>query len=145
MTRLTSGVYGHEFDSKIGPFDLFCGQTRRDSLVHNGGWYNKYGEKLGWGDLNKKDLHRIKNNLQDDELFIILGERDSFWNFVEHLGTIGAMCKTNEKEQNPGVQYVAEKARYVIAKGKLMIHEDNYLSTLDWDKINTKQLLEIMK
>jgi len=50
-------------------------------------------------------------------LFVVLAERDSFWNFVTHTSAIGgSFCKTDPKEQNPGQDYLIEKAYYLISK-----------------------------
>lgn len=119
---LTQGMYGHEFSpTHDARFGLICGQMRGgiDSMTHNSGWYNANGEKLGWGDLSLRDFNRIAEELEPGEVFIILSERDSFWNFVEQIGMIGALCKTNEKEQHPGRKYMQEKAMYIIRPGEI--------------------------
>ena len=118
MTQLTPGIYGTEFKSVRGPFGLRCGQMRSNSLVHNAGWYNRNGEKIGWGDLTNENILEIIDGLEDGELFIVLGEMDSFWKFVEQHGTIGSMCQRSEKEAQPGIEYIAEKARIVVSPGK---------------------------
>lgn len=115
--RLTKGMYGSEFNLKSDLFGLACGQMRcGGKLTHNSGWYNKSGEKLGWGDLSVADFARIRDGLEEGELFIILCEGDSFWNFVKHNpGIIGSMCKTAPTADAPGVEYVAEHAAYIIS------------------------------
>ena len=84
MAQLIKGMYGHEFKPTCNLFGLYCGQMRGGDakMTHNSGWYNKSGEKLGFGDLSVKDFKKISKELEKDELFIILGESDSFWNFV---------------------------------------------------------------
>jgi hypothetical protein len=105
----------NEVFSELG---LRSGQIRADDLVHNGGWYNSDGEKLGWGDLSAEDLRRLRDGLPADELFIVLGESDSFWNFVTHNpGITGDFCKTTVEEMHPGRAYMAKNARYVIETG----------------------------
>jgi len=37
-------------------FGICNGQMRSCDFVHNGGWYNKSGEKIGWGDLSPSDM-----------------------------------------------------------------------------------------
>ena len=118
--RLIKGLYGHEFDHKDGPFDLHVGQMRGRSVVHNGGWYNSQGEKLGWGDLDEKDLEKVSKGLEEDEAFLVLGEHDSFWNFVTDHGPIGAMCARKPEEQDPGIKYVVEHARFAVFKGEVL-------------------------
>ncbi len=121
MTRLTKGMYGDQFNPTGNLFGLHCGQMRggKTKLTHNSGWYNKLGEKLGWGDLSSKDFQHISRELKDGELFIILGEQDSFWNFVTGYGPIGSMCPTKPEVQAPGMAYVAEHARYIIARNQM--------------------------
>jgi hypothetical protein len=92
---------------------------RGRDFVHNNGWYNKVGEKLGWGDLSPEDFRKISLELEKGELFIILSESDSFWNFVTQPGIIGSMAAVKPTEDAPGVDYVAEKARYIIQNGQL--------------------------
>lgn len=120
--QLTKGMYGTEFGRtpETALFGLRCGQIRGRDFVHNGGWYNRAGEKLGWGDLAQSDFTNITERLEEGELFIILAESDSFWNFVTHNpGIIGSMCATKPDASAPGVDYVAEKAMYVIGPMEL--------------------------
>jgi len=126
--RLTKGMFGEEF----GPvpatalFGLSCGQVRSRDFVHNGGWYNRDGEKLGWGDLTLADFQRIAEGLQGDELFIILSENDSFWSFVTSPGIVPTVKPTI---QSPGVDYVAEKAMYIIAPMVLYVVDHGFRET----------------
>ncbi len=117
--RLTQGVYGNEFNqSGALIFGLHCGQIRGNDIVHNGGWYNSRGEKLGWGDLSAEDLVRIATELADHEVFVILPERASFWNFVQHNpGPLGSNAVTDVTEQAPGVDYIAQECLYLIKQG----------------------------
>lgn len=117
--QLTKGLYGHQFKSTSTLFGIRCGQVRGKDFVHNGGWYNRRGEKLGWGDLSPADFLRIFNEVEDDELFIILAESDSFWKFVTRLGIIGSMAVVKPDAEAPGVEYVVEYAMYIIAKHQL--------------------------
>lgn len=123
MTQLFKGMYGDYLNPKADLFDLYSGQMRggKTKMTHNSGWYNKSGEKLGWGDLSVGDFKRISREIKKTEVFIILNENDSFWKFVTHLGTVGCMCKINPAEKAPGVNYVAEHAVYVIARKKFYI------------------------
>jgi hypothetical protein len=123
---LEKGCFGHEFQGKKIPgFEfLTCGQIRsHETFGHNSGWYNKLGEKLGWGDLNKNDIQKIIKALPADELFITLGEQDSFWNFVTEIGMIGSQCKTRTSAEAPGIHYVAEHCRYLIKKDGIYTKE----------------------
>lgn len=113
--RLVKELYG---DDSSNLFGLYCGQMRGNDFVHNGGWYNTQGEKLGWGDLSPADIQRIMSELQEGEFFIVLGETDSFWQFVEKPGIIGSMSQTKPEVNAPGVDYVLEHCMFVLAPGK---------------------------
>lgn len=116
--QLTKGIFDEQ-DRKRMPFNLHSGQMRGKGFCHNAGWYNKAGEKLGWGDLSFEDILRISKSISENEVFLILSERDSFWNFVTKPGIIGAMCETSPDEKSPGIDYVLEKFTYLITKGKI--------------------------
>lgn len=93
------------------------GQVRMRETVHNGGWYNATGEKIGWGDLNQDDIDQIAQRLPKDGVLFILGEQDSFWRFVVHNpGPIGACCVTTDSEQRPGLEYVLDRAFLVFVR-----------------------------
>ena len=108
------------------------------SMVHNGGWYNSKGDKLGWGDLGPRHFKSIQKGLQPGELLIVLGEHDSFWNFVTHTAIVGALCATDPKEQNPGVQYLVEKARWCISKDAF--YWVSHTESGEWNDISYKPL-----
>lgn len=116
MAQLTKGMYGSQFERASRLFGLSCGQIRGKDFVHNGGWYNKAGEKLGWGDLAVEDFQKIRRELEEGEMFIILGEQDSFWNFTTTPGLLGHNWGTKPTIEAPGVDYVAAKARFIITK-----------------------------
>jgi hypothetical protein len=107
-------MYDNELGQRSDLFDLYSGQMRGGSgkLTHNSGWYNKSGEKLGWGDLSVSDMKRIAKEIGNDELFIVLSEGNSHWNFV------GCTATVDLDEHAPGAQYVAEKAMYIIGRRK---------------------------
>lgn len=121
MAQLTKGMYRHEFKPGSNLFGLQCGQIRCGDakITHNSGWYNKSGEKIGWGDLSTEDFQRISNELKDGEFFIILCESDSFWNFVTQCDPIGSLARTKPTAEAPGIDYVAKHAIYVIARNQL--------------------------
>ena len=145
MAQLTKGMYGTEskFNPTGGLFGLRCGQCRGRDFIHNGGWYNRDGEKLGWGDLSPQDFLRISNEIEDGELFIILYEGDSFWNFVVRPGIIGSMAAVKPEVEAPGVDFVSEKCCYILAKHRLYyVDQNGYLKkeTFDRDGLEFKVL-----
>lgn len=106
MTLLTKGLYSHsQHKSPSDLFGLVEGQMRRHhKMTHNSGWYNRAGEKLGWGDLSSDDMARIASEIPVDEFFIALSESKSYWDHRTN----------NIPEDSPGVAYIAEHAMYVI-------------------------------
>lgn len=155
MTQLVKGMYGHEFSpTRNAPFGLMCGQMRaRSSFGHNAGWYNKKGEKLGFGDLNGKDIQNIQNGLEQDELFIILSELASFWKFVRRPGAVGSMADVDrQKEYEPGQEYVSKHFMYCVTKEKVFrsVYDPKNLNPSDFDGITVyplakEKLYEMMK
>lgn len=131
MAQLTKGMYGSQFERASRLFGLSCGQIRGKDFVHNGGWYNKQGEKLGWGDLNVE----IRRELEEGEMFIILGEQDSFWNFATTPGLLGHNWGTKPTIEAPGVEYVAAKARFIITRDGYHF-VDNYSRKDEWVNFN---------
>ena len=101
-------------NNSLPKLNLHSSQMRENQLCHNAGWYNSQGNKIGWGDLSPDDFVNIKAKLQPNEIFLILREYDSFWNFVIKFGIIGDMCETKTSEQNPGIDYISEKAIWMI-------------------------------
>ena len=139
MNRLVPEMYGEEFRSKKGLFNLRCGQMRcGNKFGHNSGWYNCFGEKIGWGDLDKKDIVAVRDGLNEGEIFITLGEHDSFWEFVEEVGVIGSMCKVNAKEKHPELDHVIEKSRYIITQRKVYQHDDFHADEGEKDQYGVK-------
>lgn len=96
--------------SKLG---LRIGAIKAVELVHNGGWYNTKGEKIGWGDLASEDIPKIQAALEQGEIFVVLSESDSYWNFVTFADS---KTVVNPKESNPGLDYLSKKARWLISK-----------------------------
>ena len=121
MTQLTKGMYGGEFHPTSKLFGLICGQVSGSytKITHNSGWYNKHGEKIGWGDLASENFERIARELDDSELFVALGEADSHWNFVDWDKSIKRVFLPNLTEESPGITYVAKHALYVILRNQL--------------------------
>lgn len=122
MARLTKGMYGSYMDPKLDLFVLYSGQMRGRKIMigRNAGWFNKLGERLGWGDLSTQDFRRIAKGLNKGELFIVLSESDS---------RFSSSLKSAAKEEMdfPGVDHVLKTAMYVIARRKVYI-VDRYSS-----------------
>lgn len=132
------------FSDDAPTFGLVSGQMRNslEKIFHNAGWYNQYGEKVGWGDMSLKDLEHVSKEIDENDMFIVLGESDSFWNFVTQIGTIGAMCETSEEEQCPDIEYIADRARVVVRRGVVWGVEPYFR---DMSQTTRSALLDMMK
>ncbi|MBI2633602.1 MAG: hypothetical protein HYW78_04460, partial [Parcubacteria group bacterium] len=116
MKQLYKEMY---YDLNVNLFGLRNEQMRyKDKIMHNAGWYNAQGEKLGWGDLSAEDFKNIESEIADGELFITLYEHDAFWNFVVKFGAFGGACATKPEEKVPGIGYIKAHCAYIIAKEK---------------------------
>lgn len=119
--RLVPGVFGSEFERvKETPFDLHTGQMNSHKWGKNCGWYNKYGQKIGWGDLDTRHIRAIMHEIAPDEVFITMSEQYSFWEFVPNpTATLGSMQKTTPEHTYPGLEYLEEHGWLVIVKDKV--------------------------
>lgn len=63
-----------------------------EKLVHNGGWYNREGEKIGWGDLSLSDMENVQRHLESGGVFIVLSETDSCENEGSDLSDALGKC-----------------------------------------------------
>lgn len=93
MERLAKGLYGTEFQPTNYLFGISCGQKRRnfERIVQRAGWYNKVGEKLGWGDLSVADFIEMARGLDEREFFIIIPD-GIFWPDQLDFGVVVAGC-----------------------------------------------------
>lgn len=119
--RLRKEMY--YFDTGRRPSRLFglrCGQLRgrRRRIAKNAGWYDRHGHKLGWGDLSADDLAKIMSGISRHEVFLVLGETDSYWHFTKFV-TRGAkkFLRVHARERAPGARYILEHCSFVILHG----------------------------
>jgi hypothetical protein len=84
---------------------LYDGQCLVDDFFHNASWYNKQGEKLGWGDLAKDQVNEIPSLLPPGEVFVLCPESASFWE-LRNRPDINPM--------RPGVEWMIANAMVVI-------------------------------
>lgn len=78
------------------------GQCLVDDTFHNAGWYNREGVKVGHGDISTLQLELLYSYLPVGEVLFILNEQSSTWGVPKNLD-----------QDNPGVDYVVEKASAV--------------------------------
>jgi hypothetical protein len=113
-------MYGSEIKSVTNRFELRTGQRRepayRDGtrIIKNAGWYNKDGDRLGWGDLDATDIDRITAQLEPDEYFVVLGQQDAFHDFEAQWRRANPRNKRTPNIAAPGRIYIAQRARYII-------------------------------
>lgn len=148
--QLTPGLFGTEFNPKSELFGLMCGQMRGMKIIHNAGWYNRKGYKLGWGDLANYDFRRIAEEIQENEHFVILDEEHSFWEFVHAPQVIGSMAEVVPWIDKPGSQYVLKHARFIIARNRLYTLEPRREKTwtidgVEFDVISRAQAAQILR
>lgn len=109
MAQLTRGMFGMgnvRVDTRPARalFGFSSGHCVTQNLIHNGGWHNKAGEWLGWGDLSPADLRRLMEVLDEGELFVILYESDR--------PRVQGVPDTTP-------MYLAENAAYAVVRGDL--------------------------
>ena len=104
MISLTQGMYS---DLSCNTFGLMYAQNRTDEVIRNAGWFNKAGEKLGWGDLSIRDMDNISALLPDGELFLALSEADSNWNMPSNIDRFA-----------PGLDYVMQNVVWLVSAFK---------------------------
>jgi len=173
--RLIKDLYGlreepllklSPFERRRGLFNLKTGQLRssRDKFSHNHGWYNCFGQKIGWGDLADFDVKEIINGLEDDEIFITVGERESYWDFVSFNKTVNEKQRmfpigvadyanidvtyVDPTEADPGINYVAANARWIFEKGvvySLFPPSSGMIGDIPIQEITVKELVKKMK
>ena len=112
---LTKGLWGaRNSGNGCQLLGMHHGQMRPDRLVHDAGWYNQRGESLGWGDLGPVDFSVIRDNITAGEMFIALSERNS-------------CCEGTKLDvEAPGIDYVAEKACYIVSKEGVFAVDDSW-------------------
>jgi len=96
-------------------FGLGDAQCVADSFVHNGRWFNRQGQLLGYGDLSKQNLSTIADELKDGELFLVMREFDFCIDIKNRKDTYDwESLLANERQQ-----YVYDYATFLVAPGKV--------------------------
>ncbi len=159
---LEAGIYPEFSNGERQRFGLRGGQIEYfGRVIKDAGWYNKDGQKLGFGDLSAFHLARIACEIDEEEAFIVMKRDLSFDAFIEKPGLTGGLTKhgaelealseTREDsslgellgvkdefaEVYPGLAYVALNGAIAISKDKLVFNSDQgsfidaYLQGLD--------------
>ena len=107
--QLTKGMFGTELNP-VEHFGLSCGlmYSSNTSIGHNAGWFNRDGERLGWGDISNWHVRRIQDQLEPTQFFIVLPEAKSFLDPLTH----------DAEGQNPSFskEYLTEFYRLAITR-----------------------------
>lgn len=104
-------------------FALKVGAKRSDDFIPRAQWFDCFGRKIGWGDLSMADLDRIKANLKDHEVFVVLNDTASFWDEIEKPGLLGWLGKAQKEHYFPGTEKIAHQCSYLITKDVFYIHD----------------------
>jgi hypothetical protein len=95
---------------------IYEGNCVTKDTVHNGGWYDIRGVKVGWGDLSPKNIEALRTAIGADDVLFVLSEQDSYWKFVTDIkgpAYLGYVT-TDDGEKHPGIDYVMQHARLVV-------------------------------
>jgi hypothetical protein len=130
MTILTENLY-EELGHEGGPFGLEHRQFRDladpdPEMSHNGFWWNKFGQYIGMGDLSIGDLARIRNEITEDEIFIVTPE-----------DCIGEPSLDE-------FDFILKYCQFIIVKGHIFTVDKTY-STLKGDGIELSPSTERME
>ena len=126
---LAMEMYGSETRPVPNRFALRTGQPRshKHRMAHNGGWYNRFGHRLGWGDLDESDVGRISAGLDQDELFIVTDQHAAYHDFANRFEMVTGRPPEDWEIKAPGRQYIQAQARLVIGAGTLWRISDHPL------------------
>lgn len=104
----------------IERLNIISGRQCGDDFLHNASWYTLDGKKIGWGDLSKSDLTLLAKELAPGQGLALAYEHDSYWPFVKfEISGDAYRKKVDTKEQNPGVEWLADKISYLVVDGKI--------------------------
>lgn len=110
MDRLINKLYGTRRSPRSHLFGLKCGQRRvGEVLIKKAGWFNRKGQKMGYGDLDASDFAEIARGLQADESFIIIPEYFCSGMAMKEIGDI-------DEALNRAI-YVLRKDEFYIMQG----------------------------
>lgn len=110
---------------------LNMGQCGDDSFGHNAGWYDKHGQKIGWGDIGKIEVNTIPLLLKPGQVLITTGEHASFWDVPKDMNP-----------EFPGIDYVIKHARLIFmstASGTVQVGTPSWARYWIPDKYDDRQ------
>lgn len=138
--KLTVGMFQLGASQQKPAMGLRITQMRAmKGLIGNAGWFNHKGERLGMGDLNTGDMNRIKAELDEGEIFVVLDEHASNWNFGYNKE------RTKGVDPNtPGPDYMVKHAHFAITKSLVYKVEDHYGNDPSFIRITRKEFQQLM-
>ena len=91
-------------------------------IVRDASWYNRAGRRIGWGDLTTDDFRLIQEELNnprwaidDDELFVVLGDLESDWHYMRaHHSNPDRLGDQTVLE--PGTDYIARHGTFAVSR-----------------------------
>jgi len=145
MSKFTRGICTSRSWTEDKLFGLRHGQMRKKRIVHDGGWFDEFGKRLGCGDLSAEDFEMVRRELKGNEMFVVLIEGDSFWNFRLRRKPALWKSSTEVDEEAPGVDYVAKKCLFIIARAGFYCVYDHIRSRDDAREIHGLQFRVISR
>ena len=114
----------NKFGEFLNRLRLEVGQMRATDTFHNAGWYNRAGDKIGWGDLDYREVAKIPLRLSPGEMLYVLPEYKSFWDLRD----------TDRDESRPGLDWIWDHASAVITMSGIHIIRDWGDAVVEEDK-----------
>ncbi len=103
--------------------------------VHNAGWYDETGKRIGFGDISLRNLVAVANGLKDNERFIVLCEEDATserkyytWLDTHPKEPVGVLV------HHPGMGYLAAHCLFIVCPGALFTL--NTRGVIDYEFVN---------
>ena len=122
MPNNTTKVQEH-----LSRWGLHSGQVRTRRITRGCQWYDKYGNRLGFGDLNTVDLRRIAADLGPEDLFLAVENQSALAAESDLTGpqpiTVGELVKRSSYAITQGrVCHVVDQPDGItVLDGQLML------------------------
>lgn len=118
MSQLSKNVY--MMGSTTKPFGLMLGQSHGPAaIIRLAGWFNKNGERLGFGDLNSENFAAIANGLQPGEFFVVLESYNA------DIAQYNKKHGTQLSNDAPGIEHIMQHAVYVVGSNQCYYVNDS--------------------
>lgn len=91
----------------LAKWGLQTGQVRTRRVARNCEWYDKYGNRLGFGDLNTIDLKRIAAGLGPNDIFLAIEN------------PAACLPEGDSIRERPAVETLVKHSSYAITQGRV--------------------------